>query len=138
MKNANAILLRYFGSDCNRYHLLQRASGEFWTGDGWSRILDCAKIFRKHGDAQRACAVLQRRQYGGLPMRTFRVEAVIALVARDVKDISNEQLTDFIEKAVRIEVESSQFGDGPVTGSYVQVQFRLATLEETKTTRERF
>jgi len=138
MRNASAILVRYFGSDCNRYHVLQRASGDFFTGDGWSRILDCAKISRKHGDAQRACAVLQRRQYGGLPMRTFRVEAVIALVARDVTNISDEQLADYIESAVRLEIESSQFGDGPVTGSYVQVQFRLATLEETKTTRERF
>jgi len=138
MRNASAILVRYFGSDCNRYHVLQRASGDFFTGDGWSRILDCAKISRKHGDAQRASAVLQRRQYGGLPMRTFRVEAVIALVARDVTNISDEQLADYIESAVRLEIESSQFGDGPVTGSYVQVQFRLATLEETKTTRERF
>jgi hypothetical protein len=39
MKNVNALLIRYFGSDANRHHVLQRASGKFWTGDSW-----CAKI----------------------------------------------------------------------------------------------
>ena len=138
MKNVNAILVRYYGADCNRYHLLQRGSGEFWTGDGWSRILDCAKVYRLHKDAQRACAALQRRQYGGKPMRTFKLEAVVALVADVVEDIGIEQLAEFISQAVRLDVESSQFGDGPVQGSFVQVQLRLVTLEETQSARKRF
>ena len=138
MKNVNAILLRYFGADCNRYHVLQRGSGHFWTGDGWSSILDCAKVYRRHKDAQRACVALQRRQYGGKAMRTFRLEVAVALVADDVQDIAHEQLAEFITLAVRIKVESSQFGDGPVDGSFVQLRFRLKTLEETQTTRNRF
>jgi hypothetical protein len=81
MKNVNAILIRYVGADWLRQHILQRGSGEFWTGDGWSRIRDCAKVFREHKDAQVACVALQRRQYGGKPMRTFRLEVAVALVA---------------------------------------------------------
>ena len=100
--------------------------------------MDCAKIFRQHRDAQRECVALQRRQYGGKAMRTFRLEVAVALVADDVQDIAHEQLAEFITLAVRIKVESSQFGDGPVDGSFVQLRFRLKTLEETQTTRNRF
>jgi hypothetical protein len=138
MKNVNAILVRYFGADWNRYHCLQRGDGHFWTGDGWSKILDCAKVYRQHRDAQRACVALQRQQYGGKPMRTFRLEVAVALVADDVHEINTEQLADFIGKAVRIDIESSVFNDGPVEGSYVQLQLRLATLEETDSARKRF
>lgn len=138
MKNVNAILVRYLGADWNRYHVLQRGNGDFWTGNGWSKILDCAKIFRQHRDAQRACVALQRRQYGGKPMRTFRMEAVVSLVADEVDEISKDQLAEFIYRAVRIDIESSLHGDGPIKGSYVQVQFRLATLEEAESARKRF
>lgn len=139
MKNVNAILIRYYGADWNRYHVLQRGSGEFWTGDGgWSPILDCAKVFRLHTDAQRACLALQRRQYGGKPLRTFNMKAVVALVADKVDEISMEQLAEFISRAVRIDIESSLYNDGPVDGSFVHVKLRLATLEETESARKRF
>ena len=134
--NANAILIRYVGADWHRQHILQRGSGEFWTGDGWSKIRDCARVFRLHKDAQKACATLQRQQYGGKPMRTFKMEAVVALVAEE--EISIEQLTEFISRAVRIDIESSLHGDGPVAGSFVQLQLCLATLEETESARKRF
>lgn len=135
---AHRLMVRYFGADHNRYHCLQRSDGAFWTGTGWSRILDCAKVYRSHKDAQIACVALQRRQYGGKPMRTFKLEAIVALVADDVHEISQDQLAEFISKAVRLDVESSLFGDGPVEGSYVQLRLRLATLEETDSARKRF
>src|SRR6516162_10036821 len=116
MRNVNAVLIRYFGADWNRYHCLQRGDGTFWTGEGWSSVLDCAKVFRLHKDAQRECAGIQLRQYGGKPMRTFRLEVAVALVADEVHEISTEQLTEFIGQAVRLDVESSLHGDGPVHG----------------------
>src|SRR6266487_3816870 len=106
MKNVNAILVLYCGADCNRYHVLQRGNGDFWTGNSWSRILDCAAVYRLHKDAQRACTALQRQQYGGKPMRTFKMEAVVALVADDVQEIRKEQLADFISQAVRLDIEA--------------------------------
>jgi len=138
MRNVNTVLIRYFGADWNRYHCLQRGDGMFWTGEGWSSVLDCARTYRLHKDAQIACAALQRCQYGGKPMRTFKMEVVVALVADDVHEISTEQLAEFIGKAVRLDVESSLYGDGPVEDSFVQLQLRLATLEETQATRNRF
>ena len=136
--NPNAILIRYVGADWLRQHILQRGNGDYWTGDGWSKIRDCARVFRLHRDAQRACAALQRQQYGGKPMRSFRLEVAVALVADNVHEISNEQLAEFIGAAVRIDVESSLFNDGPVQGSFVQLRLRLATLEETDSARKRF
>ncbi len=136
--NDNALLIRYFGSDSNRYHILQRGNGDIWTGDGWSRIMDCAKVFRDYRDAQLECAALQRQQYGGKPQRTFKLEMVVSLVADDVDDITQEQLAKFISRAVRIEIESSQFSDGPVNGSFVQMRLKIASLEETEPYRRRF
>jgi len=138
MRNVNTLMVRYFGADHNRYHCLQRGDGAFWTGTGWSPIHDCAKVFRRHKDAQVECAAIQRRQYGGKPMRTFRLEIAVALVADEVHEISNEQLAEFIGLAVRLDVESSLHGDGPVEGSFVQLRLRLATLEETQSPRKRF
>jgi hypothetical protein len=132
------VLVRYCGAAANRFHVLQRGDGQFWTGDGWSRVMDCAAIFRSHKDAQRACAALARRRYGGKPMRTFRMEVAVALVADEVNDISEEQLSDFIAKAVRVDVENSLHNDGPIEGSFVELRLLLATLKETETTRKRF
>ena len=139
MKNVNnALLIHYFGAAWNRYHCIQRAGGDFWTGDSWSRILDCAKIFREHREAQRECAVIQYQQYKGLPFRTFKIEMAITLVAADVRDISLEALAKFIAEAVRIDVANSIHGDGPVNGGFVQAQMKLSTLKETKPGRKRF
>jgi hypothetical protein len=132
------ILIRYCGSSANRFHILQRGDGQIWTGDGWSRVMDCAAIFRSHKDAQRACAALARQRYGGKPMRTFRMEVAVALIADRVEDISQEQLADFIAQAVRIDVENSLHGDGPVEESFVELRFCLRTLEETQSPRKRF
>jgi hypothetical protein len=132
------VFIRYCGTSANRFHVLQRGDGLFWTGDGWSRILDCAAIFRSHQDAQQVCAALARQRYGGKPMRTFKMEVAVALVADDVEDISQEQLSDFIARAVRVDVENSLHNDGPVEGSFVQLRLVLPTLRETETTRKRF
>lgn len=132
------VFVRYCGSSANRFHVLQRGDGQFWSGDGWSRILDCAKHFRLHRDAQRECAALARRRYGGKPMRTFAMEITVALVADDVDDISKEQLADYIARAVRVDVENSIYGNGPVEGSFVELRLLLATLKETATTRKKF
>ena len=138
MKNVNCLFIRYLGSSANRHHVLQRASGEFWDGDSWTRILDCAKIFRVHKDAQRACAALQYEQYKGLPMRSFKIVMSVTLVADNVEDISEEALKTYISNSMRIDMESSLFGDGPVQGSFVQGRLILSTLKETESPRERF
>src|SRR4051812_31589651 len=84
---ADIVFIRYCGTSANRFHVLQRGDGLIWTGDGWSRVMDCAKIFRSHKDAQVAYAALARQRYGGKPMRTFRMEIAVALVADNVEDI---------------------------------------------------
>jgi hypothetical protein len=132
------IFIRYCGSSLNRFHVLQRGDGKFWTGNGWSRVMDCAAIFWSHKDAQVTCAALARQRYGGKPMRTFRMEVAVALVADRVDEISQEQLADFIAQAVRIDVENSIHNNGPVEGSFVELRLLLASLAETASARKRF
>lgn len=139
MKNKAAIMIRYIGTDTARRFILQRGDYKFWTGHGgWSKILDCAKVFYDHGAAQKACAAIQYRQYEGKEVRTFKVEMAITLVADAVETITQEALVKYIAEALRIDMENSVYGDGPVDGSFVQARLRLKTLEETRRHRRKF
>ena len=84
------------------------------------------------------CAALQYQQYQGLPIRTFRIEVSITLAADEVETICKEDLADYIRSALHLDVANSDFGDGPVEGSFVQARMRMATLEETQPTRKFF
>lgn len=138
MNDPKGITVRYIGQDQKRLFCLQRGDSKYWAGeDGWTRILDKAKIYRTHKDAQVACSALHYAIYKGKPMRTFEVAVTVTLVAEDVESIGQEQLTRFLAEFVRIDVENIS-GDGPVAGSFVQLRMRLASLEETKPTRDRF
>ena len=140
MKNANVLMIRYLGmaSETERFHVIQRATGEFWTGEGWSKILDCAKLFRRHRDAQRECAAIQYRRWRGKPQRTYKIEVHVTLVADEIGAISHEEVRQFLSDAVRLDVETSIFGSGPGENSYLQARMILATLKETESSRKRF
>lgn len=139
MTDPKGITVRYIGSNvASRRFCIQRGDSKFWAGaDGWTPILDKATIYRIHKDAQAACAALQYALYKGKPVRTFEVAVTVTLVADDVESIGQEQLTRFLAEFVRIDVENIS-GDGPVEGSFVQLRMRLASLEETRPTRDRF
>jgi hypothetical protein len=138
MRNKYAVTVRYIGADHARRFILQRADYKFWTGAGWSAALDNAKVFYDHGAAAQACAAIQYRQYKGKPLRTFKVELTVTLVADAVEDISRDALARYIAEAVRIDVENTVHGDGPVEGSFVQARLLLKTLEETRRYRRKF
>jgi len=138
MNSPKGITVRYTGSDQRRLFCVQRGDSKFWAGEnGWSRILDKAQIYRTHKDAQAACSALQYAIYKGKPLRSFKVEVHVTLVAAEVESIGQEELTRFLADFVRIDVENTS-SDGPVDGSFVQLRMRLASLEETKPMRDRF
>src|SRR3954453_3122129 len=94
--NPEGITVRYIGNDERRLFCIQRGDSKYWTGDdGWSRILDKARIFHTHKAAQMTCAALQYQQYRGLPIRTFRIEVSFTLAADEVETISEEELADY-------------------------------------------
>ena len=131
VKNVNTLMIRYLGSDGNRYHVVQRGDGLFWTGKGWSRILDCAQIFRDHRAAQAQCCAIQTKRYRGKPSRSYRLEVAVTLCGDDVADVSEDMLVQFLRDAVRIDVETGVFGEGPLNGVYLEARLKLATLAET-------
>lgn len=138
MKGKDTVTVRYIGADHARRFCLQRADYKFWTGDSWDVALDSAKVFYDHRSAAHACAAIQYRQYKGKPLRAFKIEVAITLVADMVEAISRETLARYIAEAVRIDVENAVHGDGPVEGSFVQARLVLKTLEETRPHRRTF
>jgi hypothetical protein len=138
MKNANAVMVRYIGADHARRFVLQRADYCYWTGGDWDKRLDCAKVYNDHRSAQKACVAIQYKQYKGKQVRTFKVEMAITLVADDVETINLGVLASYLSYAMRIDMENSVHGDGPVAGSFVKARLRLKTLEETRRHRRKF
>ena len=134
----DCLRIRYIGPDFARMFTIQRGDFMYWDGDGWTKILDCAKVFHDHKSAGTTVAALQYQQYKGKPIRSFKLELSITLAADNVSEITQAQLEKFIIAAVQIEVENSVFGDGPVEGSFVQARLLMATLEETVPRRQRF
>jgi hypothetical protein len=137
-KTEETLMVRYTGADHARRFVIQRGDGKFWTGEGYSKIMDSAKVFNDHKTAQITCSALQYQKHKGKPIRTFKVEVNITLTADDVDSVSQEMLTDWLSKALRIDIENSVHGDGPVEGSFVQARMKLSSLEETEPTRKKF
>ena len=139
VKNPEGITTRYLGNDERRLFCLQRGDSKYWTGgDGWSRILDEARIFHTHKAAQAACSALQYAMFKGKPLRKFNVTVTVTLVADDVESVSQEELTRYLGEATNMEVNNVVFGDGPVDGSFAQLRLPLGPLEETVASRKRF
>jgi len=138
MKNPNAILVRYCGPDEKRVFCLQRADNMFWDGEGWVEGLNRAKLYNDHKTAQAACRVLQYDRHKGKPLRAFNVNMVVTLVADDVGSITKESLVKYIASALRLDLETSIYGDGPTDGSYVAARLQTHTLEETAPSRKKF
>jgi len=134
----NTMMIRYMGADHARRFVIQRGDDKFWTGSGWNAVLDNAKVFADHKEAQITVAAIQHKQWKDKPVRKFKVEVEVTLVGDDIENIPQEQLAVFLAKAVRIDVENSVHGDGPVEGTLVQAQMKLKTLEEKPSTGDRF
>jgi hypothetical protein len=131
-------MVRYVGADHARRFVLQRADYLFWTGTEWDKRLDCAKVFYDHRSAQKACGAIQYQQYKGKPVRTFKVEMAITLVADEVETINLGVLASYLSYAMRIDMENSVHGDGPLPGSLVKARVLLKTLQETRPHRRKF
>lgn len=55
---------------------------------------------------------------------------VVTLAATDVHSITKKQLIDYVVDAMRIDMETSVFGEGPTDDSYVQARVFIAGMKE--------
>lgn len=135
--NADSLAIRYIGADSARRFTIQRGDGFFWTGKKFSRTLAEAELFQDHRKAQLAVGVINYEQHKGKPIRTFKCEVSFTVVGHAVKDLTAEQLVEFLLKAVRIDVDTGVHGDGP-SDLYLLARMKLAGLEETQPVKKFF
>lgn len=129
MRNAMALMIRYLSANHSRF-VIQRGDDKFWTGDGWSKLLDCAEIFREHQDAQAVARIIQQRRFRGQPVRRFKVEVTLTLTGKDVGHVNHDRMVKYLADAVRIDIATSEHGDGPVEDMYLEAAMKLTTLRE--------
>ena len=137
MRDDKTLMIRYLGPDHARRFVIQRGDDQFWTGNEFSRVLDTAKVFRDHKKAQVAVNAILHRKYRDKPVRRFRLEMEVNLVAADAGSVSRDVLIKFLADSMRIDFETSVFGDGPFEDSLVTARVKLATLEEVISERDR-
>lgn len=136
--NDSTLAIRYIGADQARRFVIQRGDFAFWTGDDFDVNIDAAKVYYDHKTAQKACAALQYQQYKGKPVRTFTLEVTVTLAADEVQAIPLSALVAWLGAAVRIDIENTVFGDGPVKDSFVRARMYMKSIKETKSRRKRF
>ncbi|CAN5534590.1 hypothetical protein BH11PLA2_BH11PLA2_16080 [soil metagenome] len=129
MTYINAMTIRYMGSNHARF-VIQRGDKAFWTGKKWSRILDMARVFFDHKAAQAAYRGIQRRRFRGKPVRRYHVNVVITLTGDDVDDVTNNKLIDFMANALRIDIATLEYGEGPLENVALEASMKFATLCE--------
>ena len=128
MIDKNSLMIRYLGG-ANRTFIIQRGDRKYWTGKGWIKSIDRAKVYMDHKAAQTACVALHHERYQGKPMRTFKLAVNITVIGDQIEKITKSKLARFLAKAVRIDVDTVH-GDGP-DGAFVQARLSSATLQET-------
>ncbi|MGL4424332.1 MAG: hypothetical protein ACRCZF_26995 [Gemmataceae bacterium] len=128
MKDVNTLTIRYLGSNHARFVI--EKGGAYWTGTDWSRILDTAQVFFDHKAAQAASWAIQRRRFRGKPTRRFRVNVVVTLTGDDVSDVTEDMLVAYLKDAVRIDIATSEYGEGPLEDVALQATMKLDSLRE--------
>jgi hypothetical protein len=132
MKTERTLTIRYMGSDDHRRFVIQRGDGRFWSDEDWSPALEDATLFASHKVAQEVCGKIYNNEYGGKPTRSFRCTVEVNVVGDDVSEVSREMLLQFLYDAVRIDVATADYGDGPLDNTLVQARLVLKSLREQK------
>lgn len=135
MKTEDAIAIRYTGPDHKRTYIIQRGDGKFWTGRNWSNKLSDAENFTSHKTAQAAVSAIQYERWKGRPVKVFKAEIIFTVVGDE--PVSEEEMKDWVAEAVRIDVETTQHGDGP-RDNYMIARLNLKSLEKGRSDRKVF
>lgn len=138
MRDDTTLAVRYVGADHARRYLIQRGDGQFWTGDGFSPVQANAELFADKQGVQQTFRAMMFDEYRGKPMRTFRCEVEFVVVGEEVEGMDVEVLNDFLFKSIALNIDTATHGNGPMPGTYVLPQIRLAGLAETPRPRPLF
>jgi hypothetical protein len=132
VKNEQALMIRFLGQDERRLFVIQRADQRYWSDGEWVSALDAAQVFKSYVKARQTCRAIQRKRYAGKPLRAFKCELTITLVGDSIEGVSLEMLRRFMTEAVRIEVDTWAYGDGPIEGSYFLARVEMKSLQDSK------
>ena len=83
MAKFNPLMIRYFGADRNRYHVIQQQGGMFWTGDfdnsGIADFADLGILLNNYNQHAPAAAV-PVPEPGTLALATFGLLGALGLL----------------------------------------------------------
>lgn len=130
MRTEKTLMIRYTGGDFRRRFIIERGDHRFWTSEGWSPAVEDSMLFASHHMAQKKCNEIYDVEYGGKPTRTFHCSVEVTVVGDEVARVSREMLLRFLYDAVRIDVATADYGDGPLEDTLVQARMMLTTLRE--------
>jgi hypothetical protein len=107
----------------------RRLVDHFWTGQGWSRRLQDARLFADPELASKtALALTLRHLRRHEPRRLFLLTVVVRVHAPE--DVSSHDVETYLKDALRVGVDHKRYGTGPTTDSLVEVAVPVISLEK--------
>lgn len=103
---------------------------EYWTGDSWSEEESERQIYAKSNDACTEYQRLLTEAYGEMPVRRFEVKFSLDLFKH--KDVSEDQVKEWLHKICRVNMDTNTHGIGPVEDSLGLVSIDWSLLKEKK------
>jgi hypothetical protein len=105
------------GRGRHRRYVLKRG-GEFWNGEGWSKEVKKAQLSYDRSDAARIAQELETEAVPAGSRQYFTVPLRISLHAECPMGI--EELTEWLRKAISLNLTAEEDGAGPIRGSVVR------------------
>lgn len=107
----------------------RRLVDHFWTGRGWSRHREDARLFADPDDVNKRIASLTRRHLRGhIPKRLYLMTILVRVHADE--QVSRGDVERYLRDALVIRVDHRRCGTGPTPDSLVEVVVPLISLDE--------
>ena len=107
----------------------RRLVDHFWTGKGWSRRLQDARLYADPELASRtAQAITLRHLRQHIPRQLFLMTIVVQVHAPE--DVSRADVEHYLRDALVVGVDHRKYGTGPTEDSLVEVVVPVINLEE--------
>lgn len=109
-------------SDVQRFVIrdARRPAEMFWSGKGWSRRIQDARLFADRDDVNRTIDRLTRRHLRRHHPKRLYLMTILVRVHAD-EDVSRCDIENYLKDSLVVGVDHERYGTGPAPDSLVEV-----------------
>jgi hypothetical protein len=96
-----------------KYCAIFNSREEWWTGDGWTADPKERQLYSSYEAARREFEKHESDAFKGVPYREFEATVKIRVYAKN-NEYSLDELIEYLQKAIQLEILYDEHGAGPV------------------------